>query len=44
MCEIGLHCGIAPVNATETVETQAILMANEDWNDLDFELRWIQEP
>ena len=30
LCEIGLHCAIAPVNAMETVETQAILIANED--------------
>ena len=38
MCEIGLHCAIAPINVMETLETQAILMANEDWNDLEFEV------
>ncbi len=38
MCEIGLHCAMAPINVMETLETQAILMANEDWNDLEFEV------
>ena len=38
LCEISWHCVIAPVNVMETVETQAILMANEEWNDLDFEV------
>ena len=30
LCEIGLHCAIAPVNVKETVETQVLLIANED--------------
>ena len=38
MWEIGLHCAIAPVNVMEIVETQAILMAIEEWNDLGFEV------
>ena len=38
LVEIGLYCAIAPVNVMETIETQAILMANEDWNDLEFEV------
>ena len=38
MCEIGLHCAMAPINVMETLETQAILMANEEWNDLEFEV------
>ena len=38
MCEIGLHCAIAPINVMETPETKAILMANEEWNDLEFEV------
>ena len=38
LCAIGLHCAIAPINVMETVETQAILIANEDWNDLESEV------
>ena len=38
MCEIGLHCAMAPINVMETLETQAILMAQEEWNDLEFEV------
>ena len=38
LCEIGLHCAIALVNVIETVETKAILMASEEWNDLELEV------
>ena len=38
LCDIGLHCAIVPINVMETVETQAIFIANEDWNDLEFEV------
>ena len=43
LCEIGLQCAIATVDIMETVETQAILIGNEEWNDLELRLLWIWE-
>ena len=40
MCEIGLHCAMAPINVMETLDTQAILMVQEEWNDLEFEVAY----
>ena len=40
MCEIGLHEALAPINVITTIERDgaSLLIADEAWNDLEFEV------